>query len=198
MGFSRQITIENQTGSGANTLTNRGNLPALSTIAANTDSTFPQIRLNQTLNEAVTAYLLGAELYSTTINGGVIFVTNQNSIFSFEAATTSPNVFPFKLYLSPSEYNSIGYRLSATGQECASGVQVCAVVWTLSSTALSATSAGNVIPITVSNGGVTSDVPSVSSVTQVFCINTPIYGSDGVVRFVCQADLSRFVQSYMG
>lgn len=197
MAFSRQITIENQTGSGANTLNGRGGLPALSTIAANTDSTFPQVRINQTLNEAVTAYVLDATLYSTTINGGVIFTTNQNSIYTFEAATTTANIFPFKLYKSATEYNSIGYRLSATGQECASGVQVCAVVWTLSSTALSATSAG-VELIDVGNGGYATGTPAVSATTQVFCINTPIYGDDGLVRFVCQADLSRFVQSYMG
>lgn len=193
MGFTKQITIESATGAGVNPLNGRGGLPALSTIAANTDSTFPAVRINQTLNQYVTAYLLDAKFYQTTYNGGTVFVTNQNGVFSFDASTTVATTFPYKLFYNETlGSNTLGYRLSATGQECASGIQIGAVVWTLSSTALSGTSAGTTIPITVGNGGYENGTPAVSAVTQVFCLNTP------AGNYICQQDLSRIVQGFEG
>lgn len=193
MGFTKQITIENATGAGANTLNGRGGLPALSTIAANTDTNYPAVRINQTLNEYLTAYLLDANFYQITYNGGTVYVTNQNGVFSFSPSTTVATTFPYKLFYNQTlGSNTLGYRLSATGQECASGIQIGAVVWTLSSTALSGTSAGTTIPVTVGNGGYDSATPAVSSVTQVFCINSP------VGNYICQQDLSRIVQGFEG
>ena len=96
-------------------------------------------------------------------------------------------------------YSTVDWYLSATGQACASGIQTGVVYWTLSSTALSATSAGTVIPVTVNNptmsfDGVTS-YPVVSAATNVFCINTP-FPSDNPV-YICQGEFSR-IQQFLG
>jgi len=197
MGFTRTITIENQTGSGANTLNGRGGLVALSAIAANNTATgtYPAVRLNQTLNERLTAYLLDSSFVQSTYNGGVVYITNQNGVFSYYAGTTVDSVFPFKLYVDPLDgYNTIGYSLTATGQECASGIQIGSVYWTLSSTALSGTSAGaNArMPIEVNNtASPTSTMPSVSTTTQVFCLNTAALGGS----YICDQDRRRVGQA---
>jgi len=197
MGFTRTITIENQTGAGANTLNGRGGLVALSAIAANNTATgaYPAVRLNQTLNERLTAYLLDSSFVQSTYNGGVVYITNQNGVFSYYAGTTVDSVFPFKLYVDPLDgYNTIGYSLTATGQECASGIQIGSVYWTLSSTALSGTSAGaNArMPIEVNNtASPTSTMPSVSTTTQVFCLNTAALGGS----YICDQDRRRVGQA---
>ena len=195
MGFTKTISIENQTGSGVNTLNGRGGLPALSAITAQNVSggTYPQIRLNQTVNERLTAYLLDSSFVQSTYNGGVVYITNQNGIFSYYAGTTVDTVFPFKLYYDPvAGYNTIGYSLMATGQECASGIQIGSVYWTLSSTALSGTSAGTIIPVDVNNtASPTSTMPSVSTTTQVFCLNTTALGGS----YICDQDRRRVIQA---
>ena len=195
MGFTRTITIENQSGSGANTLNGRGGLVALSAIAANNTATgtYPAVRLNQTLNERLTAYLLDSSFVQSTYNGGVVYITNQNGIFNYYDGTTVNNIYPFKLYYDPvAGYNTIGYSLMATGQECASGIQIGSVYWTLSSTALSGTSAGTIIPVNVNNiASPTSTMPSVSTTTQVFCLNTTALGGS----YICDQDRRRVIQA---
>jgi len=195
MGFTRTITNENQTGSGVNTLNGRGGLVALSAIAANNTATgtYPAVRLNQTLNERLTAYLLDSSFVQSTYNGGVVYITNQNGVFSYYAGTTVNTVFPFKLYVDPLDgYNTIGYSLTATGQECASGIQIGSVYWTLSSTALSGTSAGTRMPIEVNNTpGPNSTMPSISTTTQVFCLNTASLGGS----YICDQDRRRVIQA---
>ena len=98
MGFTKTISIENQTGSGVNTLNGRGGLPALSAITAQNVSagTYPQIRLNQTVNERLTAYLLDSSFVQSTYNGGVVYITNQNGIFSYYDESLIGNVFILK------------------------------------------------------------------------------------------------------
>jgi len=84
--------------------------------------------------------------------------------------------------------------LTATGQECASGIQIGSVYWTLSSTALSGTSAGaNArMPIEVNNtASPTSTMPSVSTTTQVFCLNTAALGGS----YICDQDRRRVGQA---
>lgn len=200
MGFSKIIFIQNQTGNGANSLNGRGNLPALSTISATTGPegvSFPAVRLDQTINEYLTAYVTGYYFAQTVFNGGAAYIANQNGIFT---STDGDNVFPFKLYYNQDEgYNTLDYTLSATGQDCASGVQTGVVFWSLSSTALSGTSAGNVIPVEVANqvntfNGVTS-FPFISAPTNVFCVNTP-FPSDNPV-YICQGEFAR-LQQFLG
>jgi len=200
MGFSKIIFIQNQTGSGANTLNGRGNLPALSTISATSgpeDVAYPAIRINQTNNEFLTAYVTGYYFAQTVYNGGPTYVSQQNGIYS---STDGSNVFPFKLYYNKVEgYNTLDYTLSATGQDCASGLQTCTVFWSLSTTALTGTSAGTVIPVTVENNintfnSVTS-VPFISASTNVFCLNTPFPSNNPV--YICQTEFSR-MQQFLG
>lgn len=202
MGFSKIITIEQQTGSGANPLNGRGNLPALSSIAGpDTDAgTYPAIRLNQTLNEFLTAYVLDAYMVQETYNGGIIYKANQNGIFTYYNGDTTPNVMPYQLYRSLIEgYNTLTFSLSATGQECASGIQIGTVYWTLSSTALSGTSAGTVIPVTVSNSfGPNLQVPSISAATQVFCRNSVNTNFDPLSTYVCDDDRRRMTIMVQG
>lgn len=200
MGFSKIIFIQNQTGSGANTLNGRGNLPALSTISATSgpeEGAYPAIRINQTNNEFLTAFVTGYYFAQTVYNGGPTYVTQQNGIYT---STDGSNVFPFKIYYNKVEgYNTLDYTLSATGQDCASGLQTCTVYWSLSTTALTGTSAGDVIPVTVGNdistfNSVTS-VPFISASTNVFCLNTP-FPSDNPV-YICQTEFSR-MQQFLG
>ena len=69
----------------------------------------------------------------------------------------------------------------------------------LSSTALSATSAGTVIPVTVTNPLVSFDgvnaYPTASLTFSAYCINTP-FPSDNPV-YVCQGEFAR-IQQYLG
>lgn len=202
MGFSKIIFIENQTGSGANTLNGRGNLPALSTISATLGpegAAAPAVRINQTLNEYLTAYVLGYYFQQSVYNGSPTYVANQAGIFS---STNGDNTFPFKLYYNLDEgYNTLDYTLSATGQACASGLQTASVIWTLSSTALSGTSAGTVIPVSVANqqysfdSGVTT-VPVISTNTNVFCLNSPFPNSQQPV-YICFDEFAR-KQQFLG
>ena len=205
MGFSKIILIENQTGSGANALiTDRPNpLPALSSITASTEpGADPAVRINQTVNQYLTAYITGWYFAQTTYNGSPTYVANQNGIYS---ATNGANTFPFKLYYDEVEgYNTLDYTLIATGQECASGAQVGTVYWSLSSTALSGTSAGTTIPIEVVNqqlsfdGGVTT-VPFISTVSTVWCINSPFppSGEQPLSQRFCFDEFAR-LQQYLG
>jgi len=200
MGFQKIIFIEDQTGSGANALNGRGGLPALSSISATTGAegaAFPAIRLNQTLNEYLTAYVLSWNFTQTVYNGGPSYVTNQNGVFS---STDGDNAFPFKLYYDADEgYNTLDFTLSATGQACASGLQTGTIYWTLSSTALSGTSAGDVIPVEVSNDLITfngvTNAPFVSASTNVFCVNTP-FPSD-TQNYICEGEFAR-IQQFLG
>lgn len=199
MGFSKIIFIQNQTGSGANTLNGRGNLPALSTISATSGpegAGYPAVRINQTNNEFLTAYVTGYYFGQTVYNGGAAYVTNQNGIFT---STDGDNAFPFKLYYNKNEgYNTLDFTLSATGQDCASGLQTGTIYWSLSTTALTGTSAGTVIPVTVANDvnsfNMVTSVPFVSAVTNVFCLNTP-FPSDNPV-YICQGEFSRMQQFF--
>ena len=201
MGFSTTIYTTFDTGQGSNFLNGRGNLPALSTIAANTQgvsAVTPAIKILPGTAGQLSAYLLNYYFIQTAYNGGASYVTNQNGIFSYQDGNNS---YPYLLYINQGNqsYSTVDWYLSATGQACASGIQTGVVYWTLSSTALSATSAGTVIPVTVSNptmsfDGVTS-YPVVSAATNVFCINTP-FPSDNPV-YICQGEFSR-IQQFLG
>jgi hypothetical protein len=204
MGFSKIIFIENQTGSGANGLiTNRTNpLPALSTISGSTGpGASPAVRIDQTANEALTAVVTGFYFAQTTYNGSPTFVTNQNGIY---AATDGDNIFPYRLYYADWGYNTLDYTIEATGQACASGAQVGTVYWSLSTTALTGTSAGTVMPIEVANqqlsfdGGVTT-VPFISTVSTVWCINSPFppTGEQPLSQRFCFDEFAR-LQQYLG
>jgi hypothetical protein len=204
MGFSKIITIENQTGSGANTLNGRGNLPALSTISATNGAegaALPAVRINQTLNEFLTAMVTGYYFQQLTFNGSPTYVTNQNGIFS---STDGDNSFPFKLFYNKVlGYNTLDYTLSATGQACASGLQTSVIYWTLSTTALTGTSAGaaTAMPITVSNAGVSFDggvttTPVLSSITNVFCLPSYFPSSSEPV-YLCFDEFAR-KQQFLG
>lgn len=202
MGFSTIITIENQTGSGANTLNGRGNLPALSTISATNGAegaAFPAVRINQTLNEYLTAMVTGYYFQQLTFNGSPTYVSNQNGIFS---STDGDNSFPFKLFYNTAQgYNTLDYTLSATGQACASGLQTSVIYWTLSTTALTGTSAGTTIPVTVANAGVSFDggvttQPVVSSVSNVFCLPS-YFPSSAEPVYLCVDEFAR-KQQYLG
>lgn len=202
MGFSKIITIENQTGSGANTLNGRGNLPALSTISATNGAegaAFPAVRINQTLNEYLTAMVTGYYFQQLTFNGSPTYVSNQNGVFS---STDGDNSFPFKLFYNTAQgYNTLDYTLSATGQACASGLQTSVIYWTLSTTALTGTSAGTTIPVTVANTGVSFDggvttQPVVSSTTNVFCLPSYFPSSSEPV-YLCVDEFAR-KQQYLG
>lgn len=201
MGFSKIIFIQNQTGTGANSLNGRGNLPALSTISATTGpegAAEPAVRINQTLNEFLTAYVTGYYFQQSVYNGSPTYVANQNGIFT---STNGGNVFPYKLYYDKVEgYNTLDYTLSATGQACASGLQTATIIWTLSSTALSGTSAGNVIPVEVANQQVSFDfgvtsAPYVSGTTNVYCVPTGYPAGDPV--YYCFDEFAR-LQQYQG
>ena len=201
MGFSKIIFIQNQTGNGANTLNGRGGLPALSTISATVGPegvNEPAIRLNQTTNEFLTAYVTGYYFQQSVYNGSPTYVANQNGIFT---STNGGNTFPYKLYYNKTEgYNTLDYSLSATGQACASGLQTATIIWTLSTTALSSTSAGTTIPVAVANDQVSFDfgvtsAPFVSGDTNVFCVPTPYPANDPV--YACFDEFAR-LQQYQG
>jgi len=201
MGFSKIIFIQNQTGTGANALNGRGGLPALSTISATTGpegAAEPAVRINQTANEFLTAYITGYYFQQSVYNGSPTYVANQNGIFT---STNGGNTFPYKLYYNKNEgFNTLDFTLSATGQQCASGLQAATIIWTLSTTALSSTSAGTTIPVEVANAqasfdfGVTN-APFVSATTNVFCVPTPYPAGDPV--YVCFDEFAR-LQQYQG
>lgn len=205
MGFSRIIFTENHVGPGANALiTNRPNpLPALSSISAAVSAgAEPSIRITQTLNQFLTAVVTGWYFAQTTYNGSPTYISNQNGIYS---AGDGGNTFPFRLFFNQVQgFNVLDYTLIATGQECASGAQVGTVYWSLSSTALSGTSAGTIIPIEVANqqlsfdGGVTT-VPFISTVSTVWCINSPFppTAEQPASQRICFDEFAR-VQQYQG
>lgn len=185
MALTTTITLQYGSGAGVNTLDGRGGLPALSTISAYSGSTYPQIRLSTT-NTETTAFVTGISFAQTVYNGSPTFVSNQNGVFAFESGTYGlPIILPYKLWNSTTEgVNTLAFRLSATGQECASGAQIGTVYLTLSSTALSATSAGDVLL------PVTNVMPGIN--TTVFCLPTPYPANDPID--LCQSEyLRKFV-----
>jgi len=200
MGFSTTIYTTFDTGQGSNFLNGRGNLPALSTISANTQgasAVTPAIKILPGTSGQLSAYLLNYYFAQTVYNGSPTYISNQNGIFTYQDGS---NTYPYLLYINQgnSSYSTVDWYLSATGQICASGLQTGVIYWTLSSTALSATSAG-VIPVAVNNptisfDGVTS-YPYVSAATNVFCVNTP-FPSDNPV-YICQDEFSR-IQQFLG
>lgn len=204
MGFQRQIFSVNATGVGTNFLNTAYSqpLPALSTIYGNytvgASAIAPAIKLNPTTSQNLTCFVTAEYFAQTVYNGGVSYTTLQNGIYAF---ANGDNTLPYKLYNSSTEgFNTLDYYLSATGNAGASGVQTGVVFWALSSTCLSGTSAGTVIPVEVTNqtttfdGGVT-DQPFLSAATNVWCINTP-FPSDNPVYF-SQQDFSR-IQQFLG
>lgn len=185
------ISIEYGTAAQANTLDYRGNLPALSTISAYSGSTYPQIRISQTLNSQITAYVTDISFSQTTYNGGPTFIVTQNpGIFGFEAGTYASSItYPYKLYFGGGESNTLAFRISATGTECASGAQVGTIYLTLSSQALS------------SNGSVLSAV-SVNNTNYIASIGTTVYCTptrfpSDLGTYICQQEFAR-MQQYLG
>lgn len=163
MGFSTSITLS----AGANSLNGRGILPALSSISSYSGASYPIIALSatSTAGSQLTAYLTGVTLSQTQYNGSPTYVALQNGIFTFEDGTyAAANTYPYKLVLDGTNIvtNTLAFRLSATGVGPASGLQTATLTWALSSTALSGTSAGTTIPVTVTNNGggasITTDV----------------------------------------
>jgi hypothetical protein len=201
MSLSSFIFIENQTGSGANALVRdwATPLPALSAVTASVDgNSLPAVRLDQTLNESLTCFVTSFYFQQTVFNGSPTYIAQQQGIF---AATDGGNVFPFKLYLSDEGFNTLDFSLSATGNPSASGVQTGVVWWSLSSTALSATSAGveviEVLNQPVSFDGVTS-FPVLSTATDVYCINSPFPPtSDGTYQYFSFEEFAR-MQQFLG
>lgn len=201
MGFSSKIFTQRSTGPGTNFLNGRTGLPALSTIYGNytmgASAIAPSIKLLPSTSQNLTCIIIAEQFAQILYNGSPTFVANQNGIYSF---ANGDNTFPYKIYNSSTEgFNTIDYYLSATGQACASGQQDGCVFWQLSTTCLSGTSAGTVIPVTVTNDlisfdGVTS-YPYISGHTSVWCINSPFPSSDPV--YYCQDEFSR-MQQYNG
>lgn len=197
MGFSTTVFLSVS----GNSLNGRGNLPALSTIDA---AAVPGVLNNavslDTLQQNLTCFVVSSQFAQTVYNGGIDYVNNQFGVFSYTdgySGTATPPGYPYKLYSSTvAKYgyasNQLFYTLSATGQECASGVQTGTVFYTLCSTALSATSAGltgaGVIPVTVNN-------TLTGFNTNVFCVNTPsVYDSS----YLCDDDRRRMVVIVQG
>jgi len=199
MGFSTNVSLIFSSGAGANTLNGRGNLPALSTISATNGPegvNYPQVKIDPSTTVALTAYIIGFGFAQTNYNGGPTYIAEQNGIFN----ATNLSTLPFKIYYNANTgSNSSGYSLSATGQTCASGDQTGTLYYLLSSTALSGTSAGNNIPVAVTNTGISLDgvnaYPGVALNTDVWCINTP-FPSDNPV-YICQDEFSR-IQQFLG
>jgi len=199
MGFSTNVSLIFSSGAGANTLNGRGGLPALSTYSATSGPegvNFPQIKIDPTTTAALTAYITGFGFAQTVYNGGAAYIAEQNGIFTYSNLSS----LPFLIYYNEnSGSNSTGYTLSATGQTCASGLQTGTMYFQLSSTALSGTSAGNTIPVSVTNTLVSLDgvnaYPTSSVATNVFCINTP-FPSDNPV-YICEGEFSR-IQQFLG
>ena len=200
MGFSTTIYTTFDTGQGSNFLNGRGTLPALSTISANTQgasAVTPAVKILPGSAGQLSAYLLNYYFAQTQYQGGPTYVAQQNGIFTYQDGN---NTYPYLLYINQgnSSYSTIDWYMSATGNAGASGAQTGVIYWTLSSTALSATSAG-VIPVAVTNpvmsfDGVTT-VPYISAATTVYCINSP-FPPDNPVYF-SQADFQR-IQAYLG
>lgn len=200
MGFESKIFTLRSTGPGTNFLNGRTNLPELSTIYGNyqmgASAIAPSIKLNPTTSTNLTCIIVGEYFAQILYNGSPTFVANQNGIYSFE---NGENALPYKIYNSPASlgFNTIDYYLSASGQACASGQQDGCVFWQLSTTCLSGTSAGTVIPVTVTNDvisidqGVTS-FPYISANTSIWCINSPFPSNDPV--YYCQSEFSRMQQ----
>ena len=100
MGFSTTIYTTFDTGQGSNFLNGRGNLPALSTIAANTQgvsAVTPAIKILPGTAGQLSAYLLNYYFIQTAYNGGATYVTNQNGIFSYQDGNNS---YPYLLYIN--------------------------------------------------------------------------------------------------
>jgi hypothetical protein len=180
MGFSTTIYTVQETGQGANTLNGRGGLPALSSISANSQGVsaiMPAVKIQNGTVSQLSAYLTGFYFQQTVYNGSPTYLALQSGIYSYK---DGDNIFPYKLYIdqsvTPTAYSTIDWYLSATGQGAASGAQTGVVFWTLSSTALSATSAG-VISVAINNPVISFDgvtcQPYISAATTVYCIPSP-------------------------
>lgn len=160
MGFSTILALSTN----KNTLNGRGTLAALSAI----DSGPLLVGLSantQMIN--LTAYVTNGYITQDVYNGSETFVANQNGVFSEENDT---NVYPVRFYRGATSaiFNTLQYNISATGNPSSSGIQVASLRLTLSSTALSGGSAGDV-PVAVTPLEIT--VPM-----QVFTVNTPFQG----------------------
>jgi len=196
---STNVSLIFSSGAGANTLNGRGNLPALSSISATSGPegvNTPTIRIDPTTTSALTAVIINYSFAQTQYNGGQTYVTDQNGIFTGNVITQ----VPFRIYYSDvAGYNTAAYTLSATGQTCSSGLQTGTIYLQLSSTALSSTNTGAVIPVGVLNTGFSVDgitaYPTASLNTNVFCINTP-FPSDNPV-YICVDEFAR-IQQFLG
>lgn len=185
------ISIEYGPGSQANSLNYRGELPALSTISAYSGVTYPQIRISQTLNSQITAYITDISFGQTTYNGGPTFIVTQNpGVFGFEPGTYGSSItYPYKLYYGGGESNTLAFRISATGTECASGAQVGTIYLTLSSQALSSNGSG-LSAVAVFNPNYTASID-----TTVYCVPTRFPSDLGT--YICQQEFAR-MQQYLG
>ena len=175
-------------------------LPANSSINAGT----PVITMSGTATptsciEALTAYVTGLTLQQTTFNGGVIYTSGVGyggGVFHY----SDSNTYPAKLstLAGSTTPNTLSYGITATGLACASGIQVASLIVNLSSTALSGTSAGTVIPVTVinPNGNVADNIPftQINGSSYVYCVNT--VSNNG--NFICQDDQGRMIQAILG
>ena len=203
MGFSTTVFLAVS----GNTLTGRGLLPALSTIDA---AVVPGVLNNAvflasaaTDQQNLTCFVMSSQLTQSIYNGGIDYVTNQNGIFTYTdgySGTATRPGYPYKLYSSLAAKNGFAsnqlfYTLSATGQECASGVQTATVLYTLSSTALSGTSAGltgaGVILVTLNSVLTSFD-------TDVYCQNFVNTQFDPTSAFICDDDRRRMTVIVQG
>ena len=194
MGFSTTVFLAVS----GNTLTGRGLLPALSTIDA---AVVPGVLNNAvflasaaTDQQNLTCFVMSSQLTQSIYNGGIDYVTNQNGIFTYTDG------YSYKLYSSLAAKNGFAsnqlfYTLSATGQECASGEQTATVLYTLSSTALSGTSAGltgaGVILVTLNSVLTSFD-------TDVYCQNFVNTQFDPTSAFICDDDRRRMTVIVQG
>ena len=149
--------------------------------------------------EALTCFVTGVTFQQTTFNGGVIYSSGNGyggGVFHY----SDTNSYPFKLSTLPGSTtpNTMPYAVTATGLACASGIQVASLIVSLSSTALSGTSAATVIPVTVlnPNGNIAVNIPltQLNGTSFVYCQNT--VSSNG--NFVCQDDQGRMIQQILG
>lgn len=189
MGFTVNLSLSTV----ANTLNGRGGIVALSCIDTSIGGAINSYKVGFSGRSDIanlTCFITGLNFAQTQYNGADGWEAAQYGVFSFFDYNLSAGTYPHKIIAGATVpgLNNISAQLSATGAECASGIQVGTLYATVSSTALSGTSAGitgaGVIPVTV-------NIIDNTNTTQVFCINTPVN------QFVCQQDLSRYV-SYTG
>ena len=200
MGFSTNVSLISSTGAGANTLNGRTGLQSLSTISATSGPegiNYPQIKIDPTTCEQLTAYITGIYVAQTLYNGSATYIAKKAPMFNYNNLSS----LPFKIYYNNNATgsNSTGFSLSATGLECSSGQQTFTMYFQLSSTALSGTSAGNVIPVAITNPAASFDgvttAPTVSVNTNIWTVNTP-FPSD-LQCYFCNYDFYR-AQQFLG